>query len=224
MELTFYNDRLFKVFVEVNGVEYVIKPNDTAVVHCAFGVPTVIKLSRKMKSFAILNPFNMDSAFMIGFESFSSLILTSIYTLNFTGSDARYFTIKDDVFNCDKYYQYERLVLDDPIIKNNCTYEITRKKKIKKRVKLFNAYNIIAVWALAFVASAVIPEWESLRMGTKTLLELDSNLLIGVALFIWSLLGKARVLKRYKKVTNIKHIQDCFNGHVEEYREMKKEK
>ena len=217
MELTFYNDRLFKVFIEVNGVEYVIKPNDTIVVHCASGVPTVIKLSRKMKSFALLNPFSMERALSMGFESFTTLILTSTYTLNFTGSDAQYFTIKDDVFNCDKYYQYERLILDDPITKNNCTYEITRKKKIKKRVKLFNAYTVIAILALAFVGSAVIPEWENLKTGVLNLSELDSNFLIGIALFIWSVLGRIRVLKRYKKVTNNKHIQDCFNGHIEEY-------
>lgn len=219
MELTFYNDRLFKVFVEVNGVEYAIKPSDTIVVHCASGVPTVIKLSRKMKSFAVLNPFSWDSAFVIGFESFVSLILTSTYTLTFTGNDAQYFAIKDDAFNCDKYYQYERLILDDPAIKNNCTYEITRKKKIKKRVNLFNAYTIIALLALAFVGSAVIPEWENLKTGTMNLLDLDGNFLIGIVLFIWSLLGKARVLKRYKKAIDIKHIQACFNGNVEEYKE-----
>ncbi len=219
MELTFYNDRLFKVFVEVNGVEYAIKPSDTIVVHCASGVPTVIKLSRKMKSFAVLNPFSWDSAFVIGFESFVSLILTSTYTLTFTGNDAQYFAIKDDAFNCDKYYQYERLILDDPAIKNNCTYEITRKKKIKKRVNLFNAYTIIALLALAFVGSAVIPEWENLKAGAMNLFDLDSNFLVGIVLFIWSLFGKARVLKRYKKAIDIKHIQDCFNGNVEEYKE-----
>ncbi len=219
MEISFYNERLFKVFVEVNGVEYVIKPNDTIVVHCASEVPTVIKLSRKMKSFAVLNPFSWDSAFVMGFESFTTLILTSTYTLNFTGSGAQHFTIKDDRFNCDKYYQYERLILDDPIIKNNCTYEITRKKKIKKRVKLFNAYTIIALLALAFVASAVIPEWENLKTGTMNFSDLDSDFLEGIVLFIWSLLGKVRVLKRYKKATDIKHIQDCFNGNIEEYKE-----
>lgn len=217
MELTFYNDRLFKVFVEVNGVEYVIKPNSAMTVYCASGIPTVIKLSRKMKSFAVLNPFSWDSAFVVGFESFASLILTSTYTLNFIGSDAQRFTIKDDVFNCDKYYQYERLILDDPAIKNNCTYEITRKKKIKKRVKLFNAYTIIALLALAFVGSAVIPEWENLKTGTMNLLDLDSNFLIGIVLFIWSLLGRIRILKRFRKVTDTKHIQECFNGNIEEY-------
>ncbi len=217
MELTFHNDRLFKVFIEVNGVEYVIKPNSTMTVYCASEAPTVIKLSRKMKSFALLNPFSMEHALSMGFESLVTLILTSTYTLNFTGSDAQYFTIKDDVFNCDKYYQYERLILDDPIIKNNCTYEITRKKKIKKRVKLFNAYTVIAILALAFVASAVIPKWENLKTGTINLSDLDSNFLIGIALFIWSALGKIRVLKRYKKATNNKHIQDCFNGRIEEY-------
>lgn len=219
MEITFYNDRAFKVFVEVNGVEYVIKPNSAMTVCCTSGSPTVIKLSRKMKSFALLNPFSMERALSMGFESFVSLILISTYTLTFTGTDAQYFAIKDDAFNCNKYYQYERLILDDPAIKNNCTYEITRKKKIKKRVKLFNAYTIIALLALAFVISAVIPEWENLKTGTMNLSDLDSNFLIGIVLFIWSLLGKARVLKRYKKATDSKHIQNCFNGNIEEYKE-----
>ncbi len=220
MEISLYNDTGVKVFATVNGVDYTIKPECTAVARCTAGMPVKITLSQKLKSLALLNLFDIDNGFTFDwFESVSFLVLNPTYVLNIDGGDNQHFRICKDTFECDKYYQYDRLYLDDPIIKNDCTYEITRKKKIKKRVKLFNVYTAFVAIALVFVAFALIFEREYIKAGTFfTESEFREEFFIGMLIGLVGILGKIRVLRRYKKVTDEEYIQGCFKGYIEEYK------
>ncbi len=218
MEISLYNNTSSKVFANVNGIDYVIEPRRTAVARCVAGMPVNIKLSQKTKSFAILNLFDLDNI-MDWFESVAFLVLNSTYTLNFSSDNNQCFRICNEVFNCDKYYQYDRLYLDDPIIKNDCTYEITRQKKIKKRVKLFNVYTTFVAIALLFFILALCFDMEYIKAGTFfSQSELREEFLFGVGLGLIGLFGKIRVLRRYKKVTDEEYIQGCFRGYIEEYK------
>ena len=216
MEFSLYNDTDVKVYATVNGTEYIIKPQSTSVARCVAGMPVKITLSRKLKSFAILNLFDFDNL-LDWWESGTVLILNPTYILNINGDNNQYFRICSESFNCDKYYEYDRLYLDDPIIKNNCTYEITRQKKIKKRVKLFNVYTAFIAIALLCIAFAFIFEFEYVKAGTfLSESEFVEEFMIGMLFGLAGVFGKIRVLRRYKKVTDEKYIQQCFNGYIEE--------
>ena len=222
MELSLYNDTAVKVFANVNGIEYIIKPQSTAVARCASGTSVTITLSRKLKSFALLNLFDFDNGIdWDWFESTSFLVLNPIYVLNTNGSDSQYFRICSETFNCDKYYQYDRLYIDDPIIKNDCTYEITRQKKIKKRVKLFNIYTPLVAIALLCIAFAFIFEFEQIKAGTfLSNSDFIEEFMMGMLIGLVGFFGKIRVLRRYKKVTDEEYIQACFRGNIEEIKEL----
>ncbi len=216
MEFSLYNNTGSKVYANVNGIDYIIEPEKTSVAKCAAGIPVNIKLSRKAKSFAILNLFDLDNI-MDWFESVSFLVLNTTYSLNITSDNNQCFRICNEVFNCDKYYQYDRLYLDDPIIKNDCTYEITRQKKIKKRVKLFNAYTTFVAIALLFFILALSFDMEHIKAGTFfSQSEFREEFLFGMGLGLIGFFGKVRVLRRYKKVTDEDYIQGCFKGNIEE--------
>lgn len=216
MQISLYNDTGVKVFAMVNGIIYTIKPYCTSVARCTAGMPVEIKLSQKLKSFALLNPFSVDAAIDLGFESCAILILDSTYVLNFDGDNDQYFKISSDKFDCDKYYEYNRMCLDDPIVKNNCTYEITRQKKIKKRVKFFNLYTALIAIAVLGITLSLTFGWESVEAGTFWDSEYSADLLIWELLGLWGICGRIRVRKRYKKVTDHEYIQACFRGYVEE--------
>lgn len=218
MEISLYNDTGAKVFATVNGIEYIIKPQSISVARCVAGMPVKITLSRKMKSFAILNLFDIDNGMICGFwESATILILNPTYILNINGDNNQYFRICSDTFSCDKYYDYDRLYLDDPIIKNDCTYEIARQKKIKKRVKLFNVYTTFIVIALLCIAFAFIFEFEHVKAGTfLSESEFVEEFMIGMLFGLAGVFGKIKVLRRYKKVTDEDYIQQCFRGYIEE--------
>lgn len=218
MDISLYNNTAAKVFATVNGIEYIIKPESTAVARCNPGMPVKITLSRKLKSFAILNLFDFDNL-LDWWESVTMLILNPTYVLNLNGNDNQYFRICSDSFDCDKYYEYDRLYLDDPIIKNDCTYEITRQKKIKKRVKLFNVYTAFIAIALLCIAFAFIFEFEHVKAGTfLSESEFIEEFMIGMLFGLAGIFGKIRVLRRYKKVTDEDYIQACFRGRIEEYK------
>lgn len=218
MEITLYNDTGAKVFATVNGIEYIIKPQSSSVARCVAGMPVEITLSRKLKSFAILNFFDFDNL-LDWWESGTILALNPTYILNINGENNQYFRICSESFNCDKYYEYDRLYLDDPMIKNDCTYEITRQKKIKKRVKLFNVYTAFIAIALLCIAFALIFEFENVKAGTfLSESEFVEEFMIGMLFGLAGVFGKIRVLRRYKKVTDEEFIQGCFRGYIEEYK------
>lgn len=220
MDISLYNNTGVKVFANVNGIEYIINPECTSVARCNDGTPVTITLSRKQKSFALLNLFDFDNGIdWDWFESTSFLVLNSAYVLNLNGSDNQYFRICSEIFNCDKYYQYDRLYLDDPIIKNNCTYEITRQKKIKKRVKLFNVYTPFIVFALVIGLLTLITEFQHIKTGTFFYeSEVLEKIIIGVLIGLVGVCGRLRIKRRYKKVTDEEYIQGCFHGYIEEYK------
>ncbi len=215
MEISLYNDSVFKVFATVNGINFIIEPGTTSVARCADGLPVTIHLSRKKKSWTILNLFEWDEIFDF-WESAGLLELEPTYVLNCTDGNNMFFRIVDDTFNCDKYYQYNRLCLDEPLIKNNCTYEIIRQKKLQKRVKMFNVYTaMVAVGILDliiayFISDATLATFFESRWWQECSLWL-------MAIMFWGICGKIRVIRRYKKVTNQNFMHDCFNGRVAEY-------
>ncbi len=204
MDFSLYNNTGVKVFATVNGIEYIIKPESTTVARCDSGKPVTITLSRKQKSFALLNLFDFDNGITWDwFESVSFLVLNPTYVLNTNGSDNQYFRICSEIFNCDKYYQYDRLYLDDPIIKNDCTYEITRQKKIKKRVKLFNVYTPFIALAVVFGVLALISDFQYVKSGTFfSESDFVEEFLLGMVIGLVGIFGRLRVLRRYKKVTD----------------------
>ncbi len=217
MEISLYNNTASKVFATVNGIKYIIEPGRTSVAKCVAGIPVKIELWQKIKSFAILNLFNVDN--MIDwdwFESICMLSLKSTYILN-TNSDNQCFKICKETFNCDKYYQYDRLYLDDPIIKNDCTYEITRQKKIKKRVKLFNIYTLICAVALLYFAVTLFINSAYVKAGAFfTNSAFYDEIVISAVIGLIGAMGKIRVMRRYKKITDENYIRDCFKGYIEE--------
>lgn len=216
MDISLYNNTGAKVFANVNGIEYIINPESTSVARCNDNAPVIITLSQKMKSFSVLNFFSFDNI-MEWWESASVLVLNPTYVLNLNGSDNQQFKISDETFICDKYYQYERLYLDDPIIKNNCTYEITRKRKIKKRVKLFNAYTGFLVIGFLLIALSFILDIDSVKSGTFfAYSDCGDIFLLGVVIGLAGVYGRIRVKRRYKKVTDEEYVQGCFRGYIEE--------
>ncbi len=221
MNISLYNNTGVKVFANVNGIEYVINPESTLVARCNDGTPVTITLSRKQKSFALLNLFDLDNGVVWDwFESVSFLVLNPTYILNMNGSDNQYFRICSETFNCDKYYQYDRLYIDDPIIKNDCTYEITRQKKIKKRVKLFNVYTPFIAIALLCITFAFVFEFENIKAGTfLSESGFVEEFLIGMLIGLVGVCGRLKIKRRYKKVTDEEYIQECFRGYIEEYKE-----
>ncbi len=220
MNISLYNNTGVKVFANVNGIEYIIKPECTSVARCNEVTPVTITLSRKQKSFALLNLFDFDNGIDWNwFESTSFLVLDSTYVLKMDGSDNQHFRICSETFNCDKYYQYDRICLDDPIIKNNCTYEITRQKKIKKRVKLFNVYTSFIAFAVLFAILAFAFDFEYIKAGTFfTESDFCEEFLIGMLIGLVGICGRIRIKRRYKKVTDQEYIQGCFKGYIEEYK------
>lgn len=218
MEISLYNDTGVKIFANVNGVEYIITPQSTSVAKCVADVPVKITLSRKQKSFALLNLFNFDNGIdWDWFESTSFLVLNSTYVLNVNGNNNQYFKICSETFNCDKYYQYDRVYLDDPIIKNDCTYEITRQKKIKKRVKLFNLYTPFIAIAVVLSILAFAFDLEHIKAGTFFFnSDFYQEFLFGIVIGLVGVCGRIRIKRRYKKVTDKEYIQQCFRGYIEE--------
>ncbi len=218
MEISLYNNTGVNVYANINGIEYIIKPECTSVARCNEVTPVTITLSRKQKSFALLNLFDFDNGIdWDWFESTSFLVLNSIYVLNINGSDNQYFKISSETFNCDKYYQYDRLYLDDPLIKNDCTYEITRQKQIKKRVKLFNIYTPFIAFAVVFAILTFVFDLKYIKAGTFfTESNIFEELLFGMVISLVGICGRLRIKRRYKKVTDEEYIQACFRGYIEE--------
>lgn len=212
MQISLYNDTGVKVFATVNGIQYIIQPQSVSVARCTSGVPVQITLSQKLKSFVLINPFGMND-WLFTFQSPAYLILDPTYVLHLEG-DEHHFRINSESFDCEKYYSYDRLYIDDPIVKNNCTYEVTRLKKVEKRVKFFNYYTFLVAAAVIFCIMTFV---DVIRLAVTGVDEIDLTIILGAVVFgIWGAWGKRRIRNALKKVTDQSYIQACFRGLVEQ--------
>ena len=204
MQLRLFNDAGLKILVNVNGMNYMIKRNRFLVVQCPDNRPVTVKLMIKFKSF-VLPP--VDEIFN---EATVWLNVNSTYTLHLQGGMEHQFSIKYDSFSPDEYIEYNRLYIDDPLIKNNCSFEVSNLKKSCRRAKLWNWYTlylVIATILLTLQLGEPIVEDGVLYLGL---------IVLGSGFLIWGLIGQIRIRKKLKKVTNLEFVRNCFNGIVEE--------
>lgn len=200
MNLRLFNDAGCKILVNVNGTNFMIKRNRFLVVPCPDNHPVTVKLMIKYKSF-VLPPIDE-----IHNESMVILNVNSTYVLHLQGGMEHQFSIKQDTFSADKYIEYNRLYIDDPLLRNNCTFEISNLKKSCRRAKFWNWYTgDLAVGLVMLIFELFAPEetW-------------NGCLIIGAGLVIWGLIGRIRIRKKMKKVSDLEFVQACFNGFVEE--------
>ena len=204
MQLRLFNDAGCKILVNINGINYMIKRNRFLVVQSSDNCPVTVKLMIKFKSF-VLPP--LDEIFD---EATVWLNVNSTYTLHLQGGMEHQFSIKYDSFSPDEYIEYNRLYIDDPLIKNNCSFEISNLKKSCRRAKLWNWYTLYLIIGIVFLLLQLgepIVEDGAWYLGL---------IVLGFGFLIWGLIGKIRIRKKLKKVTNIDFVRDCFNGFVEE--------
>lgn len=204
MQLRLFNDAGCKILVNINGINYMIKRNRFLVVQSPDNCPVTIKLMIKFKSF-VLPP--LDEIFD---EATVWLNVNSTYTLHLQGGMEHQFSIKYDSFSPDEYIEYNRLCIDDPLIKNNCSFEISNLKKSCRRAKLWNWYTlylIIGIVCLLLQLGEPVVEDGVWYLGL---------IVLGFGFLIWGLIGKIRIRKKIKKVTNLEFVKACFNGFVEE--------
>ena len=204
MELRLFNDAGCKILVDVNGIRYMIKRNRFLEVKCPDNCPVTVKLMIKFKSF-ILPP--MDEVFG---EATVWLNVNSTYTLYLQGGVEHQFSIRYDNFVPDAYVEYNRLYIDDPLIKNNCCFEISNLKKSCRRAKMWNWYTlylIIGIVCLLLQLGEPVAEDGVLYLGL---------IVLGFGFLIWGLIGRTRIRKKLKKVTNLEFMKACFNGFIEE--------
>ena len=204
MQLRFFNDAGCKILVNINGINYMIKRNRFLVVQSPDNCPVTVKLMIKFKSF-VLPP--LDEIFD---EATVWLNVNSTYTLHLQGGMEHQFSIKYDSFSPDEYIEYNRLYIDDPLIKNNCSFEISNLKKSCRRAKLWNWYTlylIIGIVCLLLQLGEPVVEDGVWYLGL---------IVLGFGFLIWGLIGKIRIRKKIKRVTNLEFVKACFNGVVEE--------
>ncbi len=204
MQLRLFNDAGCKILVNVNGTNFIVKRNRFLVVPCSDNRPVTVKLMIKFKSF-VLPP--LDEVFD---EATVWLNVNSTYTLHLQGGMEHQFSIKYDSFSPDEYIEYNRLYIDDPLIKNNCSFEISNLKKSCRRAKVWNWYSLYVIIGIVFLLLQLgepIVEDEVWYLGL---------IVLGFGFLVWGLVGKIRIRKKLKKVTNIEFVRDCFNGFVEE--------
>lgn len=204
MQLRLFNDAGCKILVNINGINYMIKRNRFLIVQCPDNCPVTVKLMIKFKSF-VLPP--LDEIFD---EATVWLNVNSTYILHLQSGMEHQFSIKYDSFSPDEYIEYNRLYIDDPLIKNNCNFEISNLKKSCRRAKLWNWYTlylIIGIICLLLQIGEPVVEDGTWYLGL---------IVLGVGFLIWGLIGKIRIRKKIKKVTNLEFVKACFNGFVEE--------
>lgn len=201
MQLRLFNDAGCKILVNVNGTNFMIKRNRFLVVPCPDNRPVTVKLMIKYKSF-MLPPIDE----LWGMEASILFNVNSTYVLHLQGGMEHQFSIKSDMFAADKYIEYNRLYIDDPLLRNNCTFEVSNLKKTCKRAKRYNFYTLYLVLGIVLLALDLYrPERE-----------LVGCFVIGLGLLIWGLIGRIRIRKKIKKVSDLEFVQACFNGFVEE--------
>lgn len=205
MQLRLFNDTGVKILVNVNGTNFMVKRNRFLVVPCSDNRPVTVKLMIKYKSF-ILPP--LDEFF--DYEATLMFNINSTYVLYLQGGMEHQFSIKCDVFSADKYVLYNRLYIDDPLLRNNCTFEISNLKKSCKRAKWCNFYTLYLIIGAVFL---LLQLGEPLVEDGVWYLGL---IVLGLGFLIWGIIGRIRVRKKIKKVSDLEFVKACFNGLVEE--------
>lgn len=205
MQLRLFNDAGVKILVNVNGTNFMIKRNRFLVVPCPDNRPVTVKLMIKYKSF-MLPPLDE----LWGMEASILFNVNSIYVLHLQGGMEHQFSIKIDMFSADKYVEYSRLYIDDPLLCNNCTFEISNLKKTCKRAKRYNFYTLYLVLGTILLI---------LQLGEPVVEDgvwYLGLIVLGLGFLIWGLVGRIRIRKKLKKVSDLEFVKACFNGFVEE--------
>lgn len=215
MQLRLFNETCFKIYADVNGVRYKVPSNEFVVIDYMVGLPVRLTLEQRYKSMVLINPFGLHDAFWDWFrpamESITTLVLKTTYNLSFNQDRPYEFVIRNEDFELDRYTGYERLYIDDPNLKNDCTYEVTRSKKVSKRVKIFNVYTLLLVVGAIFLVSEII-------VYNKGEIPVDYwNIFWGFVLSITGICGKIKIRRKIKKYSDPQFAKKCFDGAVPEY-------
>lgn len=215
MQLRLFNESTFKIYADVNGVRYKIPSREFVVIDYMVGLPVKITLEQRYKSMVIINPFGLHDAFWDFFspamESITGLVLKTTYNLSFNEDKPYEFVIREEDFELDKYTHYVRLYFDDPLIKNDCTYEVTRSKKAIKKMRFFNVYTLLLVIGILFFLVETI----AYAKGENPI---DYwNVFWGFVLSITGICGKIKIRRKTKKYSDTQYVKDCFNGVIPEY-------
>lgn len=215
MQLRLFNEACFKIYADVNGASYKIPSQEYVIIDYMVGLPIRLTLEQRYKSMVLANPFGLHDAFWDWFrpamESITGLVLKTTYNLKFSEDKPYEFIIREDVFELDKYTCYERLYIDDPLIKNDCTYEVTRSKKVSKRMKFFNVYTLLLVVGAIFLVSEIIAY-------NKGEIPVDYwNVFWGFVLSITGICGKIKIRRKTKKYSDPQFAKKCFDSAVPEY-------
>ena len=215
MQLRLFNETCFKIYADVNGVRYKIPSNEFVVIDYMVGLPVRLTLEQRYKSMVLINPFGLHDAFWDWFrpamESIMTLVLKTTYNLSFSQDIPYEFVIRNEDFELDRYTAYERLYIDDPLIKNDCTYEVTHSKKVLKREKFFNVYTLLVALGVIFLISEIITY-------AKGEIPVDYwNLFLGFVLSITGICGKIKICRKTKKYLDPQFAKNCFNGIVPKY-------
>ena len=215
MQIRLFNETCFKIYADVNGVSYKIPSQEYVIIDYMVGLPVRLTLEQRYKSMVLANPFGLHDAFWDWFrpamESITGLVLKTTYNLKFSQDKPYEFIIREDIFELDKYTCYERLYIDDTLIKNDCTYEVTRSKKASKRMKFFNVYTLLLVVGVIFLVSELITY-------NKGEVPVDYwNVFWGFVLSITGFCGKIKIRRKTKKYSDPQFAKKCFDGAVPEY-------
>lgn len=215
MQLRLFNETCFKIYAVINGVRYKIPSQEFVVIDYMVGLPVRLTLEQRYKSMVLINPFGLHDAFWDWFrpamESITTLVLKTTYKLSFSQDIPYEFIIRNEDFELDRYTDYERLYIDDPKLKNDCTYEVTRSKKVSKRVNFFNVYTLLLALGVIFLVGETI----TYAKGENPV---DYwNIFWGFVLSITGICGKIKIHRKTKKYLDPQFAKNCFNGIVPKY-------
>ena len=74
-------------------------------------------------------------------------------------------------------------------------------------MELYTLYLIIGIVCLLLQLGEPVAEDGVLYLGL---------IVLGFGFLIWGLIGRTRIRKKLKKVTNLEFMKACFNGFIEE--------